>query len=207
MVVKLHNFDGSMTGPTTAEYTSYTIRLPTAQESAEATGYSRVITDEKTVTVSELDNTTPLIPEGPELLTTSYAALYSVSPDRPLKKVPALRHYRLVYESFHNASAILFPESGSITLPGIRMVKIFEYVKGAHITGQGVIELPLVTNTGRTFTYRQESIAGEFIVPYSTAGKRYEVHATGPYHLVGTNRYFTVTEDEVTGGKTVAGSP
>ena len=87
------------------------------------------------------------------------------------------------------------------------MVKIFEYVKGARIPGNGVIELPLVTNTGRTFNYRQESIGGEFIVPYSTTGNPYGVYATGPYHLVGTDRYFTVTEDEVTTGKTVGSSP
>jgi dolichyl-diphosphooligosaccharide--protein glycosyltransferase len=109
----------------------------------------------------------------------------------------------LIHESDNNASVTLFPESDPITLPGIKMVKIFEYVKGAHITGNGVIELPLVTNTGRTFTYRQESIAGEFIVPYSTTGNPYEVHATGPYHLAGTTMYFNVTEDEVTSGKTV----
>jgi dolichyl-phosphooligosaccharide-protein glycotransferase len=206
MVVKLHNFDGSMTEPATAEYTRYVIRLPTSQESAEAAGYSRVITDDKTVTVSGLDNTTPLIPEGAELLPTTYAALYSGQPDKPLQPVPALRQYRLIHESGQNATAILFPESDAITLPGIKMVKIFEYVRGAHITGNGIIELPLVTNTGRTFTYRQESIAGEFIVPYSTTGNPYEVHATGPYHLVGTDRYFTVTEEDVEGGKTVAGS-
>ena len=206
LVVRLHNFDGSMTEPTTAEYTRYVIRLPTAQESAEATGYSRVITGERTVMVSGLDNTTPLIPEGPALLPTTYATLYSDMPDKPLQKVPALQHYRLVHESEHNASVTLFPESGPIDLPGIKMVKIFEYVKGAYISGNGVIELPLVTNTGRTFTYRQESIAGKFIVPYSTIGNQHEVHATGPYHLVGTTRYFTVTEDEVTVGKTVTGS-
>jgi oligosaccharyl transferase (archaeosortase A-associated) len=205
LVVRLHNFDGSMTEPTTAEYTRYVIRLPTAQESAEATGYSRVITGERTVMVSGLDNTTPLIPEGPALLPTTYATLYSDMPDKPLQKVPALQHYRLVHESEHNASVTLFPESDPIDLPGIKMVKIFEYVKGAYISGNGVIELPLVTNTGRTFTYRQESIAGEFIVPYSTIGNQHEVHATGPYHLVGTTRYFTVTEDEVTVGKTVTG--
>jgi dolichyl-diphosphooligosaccharide--protein glycosyltransferase len=207
MVVRLHNFDGSMTEPTTAEYTTYRIRLPTAQESAEATGYSRVIADEKTVTVSGLDNTTPLVPEGAELLSTTYAALYSSLPDKPLQKVPALVHYRLVHESEHDAGVVPFPESGSLTLPGIKMVKIFEYVRGAHISGRGMIELPLVTNTGRTFTYRQESSAGEFVVPYSTAGNPYEVHATGPYHLVGTSRFFNVTEDEVTSGKTVTGSP
>jgi dolichyl-diphosphooligosaccharide--protein glycosyltransferase len=206
LVVRLHNFDGSMAEPTTAEYTSYVIRLPTAQESAEANGYSRVITGEKNIPVSWLDNTTPIIPEGPELLPTTYADLYSVLPDRPLQNIPALRHFRLVHESEHNASATLFPESGPIDLPGIKMVKIFEYVKGAHITGKGVIELPLVTNTGRTFTYRQESIGGEFIVPYSTTGSPYGVYATGPYHLVGTDRYFTVTEAEVSGGKTVTGS-
>jgi dolichyl-diphosphooligosaccharide--protein glycosyltransferase len=206
MVVRLHNFDGSMEEPTTAEYTKYMIRLPTAQESAEATGYSRVITSEKNVTVSGLDNTTPLIPESANLVPTSYAALYSGLPDQPLQKVPALRHYRLVHESGNNASATLFPESDPITLPGIKVVKIFEYVKGAHISGTGVIELPLVTNTGRTFTYRQESTAGEFVVPYSTTGNPYEVHATGSYHLAGTDRYFNVTEDEVTRGKSVNGN-
>jgi oligosaccharyl transferase (archaeosortase A-associated) len=205
MVARLHNFDGSMTEPTTAEYTSYVIRLPTAQESAEATGFSRVITGEKTIPVSGLDNTTPIIQEGAELLPTMYANFYSVLPDMPVQKVPALRHYRLIHESEHNASATLFPESASIDLPGIKMVKIFKYVKGAHIPGKGVIELSLVTNTGRNFTYRQESIAGEFIVPYSTTGNPSDVHATGPYHLAGTDRYFTVTEDEVTGGKTVTG--
>ena len=203
MVVRLHNFDGSMAEPTTAEYTRYVIRQPTSQESAEVTGYSRVITSEKTVNISQLDNTTPVIPEGAELLPTTYAAFYSSLPDRPLQKVPALQHYRLIHESENNASATLFPESDPVTLPGIKMVKIFEYVQGAHIAGAGVIELPLVTNTGRIFTYRQESVAGEFVVPYSTTGDPYEVHAAGPYHLVGTNRYFDVTEDEVTSGKTV----
>jgi dolichyl-diphosphooligosaccharide--protein glycosyltransferase len=207
LVVRLHNFDGSMIEPTTAKYTRYVIRKPTAQETAEATGFSRVITDEKLVTVSGLDNTTPIIPEGPELLPTTYAALYSSQPDKPLQKVPALMHYRLVYESEHDARVIPFPESGSIMLPGIKMMKIFEYVSGARINGNGIIEIPLITNTGRTFTYRQESIAGEFIVPYSTTGNPYTVHATGPYHLVGTGRFFNVTEEEVTRGKTVTGSP
>jgi dolichyl-diphosphooligosaccharide--protein glycosyltransferase len=207
MVVRLHTFDGSMTDPGFAEYTQYVIRLPTAQESADATGYSRVITDEKTMAVSELDTTTPLMPEGEELLPTTYAALYSTMPDRPVQKVPALRQYRLIHESEQNASATLFPESGPVGLPGIKMVKIFEYVKGAHISGTGIIELPIVTNTGRTFVYRQESSGGEFVVPYSTQGNPYEVRTTGLYHITGTNRYFAVTEDEVTSGKTVKDSP
>jgi dolichyl-diphosphooligosaccharide--protein glycosyltransferase len=124
-----------------------------------------------------------------------------------VQKVPALRQYRLIHESEQNASATLFPESGPVGLPGIKMVKIFEYVKGAHISGTGIIELPIVTNTGRTFVYRQESSGGEFVVPYSTQGNPYEVRTTGLYHITGTNRYFAVTEDEVTSGKTVKDSP
>lgn len=203
MVVRLHNLDGSMTEPTTAEYMRYIIRLPTARESAEATGYSRVITDQKIVTVSSLDNMSPIVPEGKELLPSTYSALYTGQPDRPLQKLPALRHFRLIHESEQNASVTPFPESDSITLPGIKMVKIFEFVKGARITGTGVIELNLVTNTGRTFTYRQESIDGEFIVPYSTTGGTYEVRATGPYNIIGTTMYFTVTDDDVTSGNKV----
>jgi dolichyl-diphosphooligosaccharide--protein glycosyltransferase len=203
MAVRLHNLDGSMTEPTTAEYTRYEIRLPSAQESAEATGYSRVITDDRTVTVSGLDNTTPLVPEGPVLLPATYAALYAGLPDKPLQKVPALRHYRLIHESAQNATVTLFPESDPITLPGIKMVKIFEYVPGAHIPGTGIIELPLITNTGRTFTYRQESTGGEFIVPYSTSGNVHGVRATGLYHLVGTTRSIEVSEDDVIQGRQV----
>ena len=156
--------------------------------------------------VTDLDNTTPLIPEGAELLPTTYAAIYSSLPDKPVAKVPALVHFRLVHESADDAPVTPFPESVSTILPGIRTVKIFEYVPGARIPGNGIIELPVVTNTGRTFTYRQESNGGEFIVPYSTEGNGTGVRATGPYHLAGTNRYFTVTENDVVGGKTVAGT-
>ena len=206
MVVRLHNFDGSMTEPSAADYTTYAIRLPAALESADAAGYSRVITNERTVNVSSPDPGTPIIPEGAELRPATYAAFYSSLPDKPVQTVPALRQYRLIHESGQNATATLFPESDPITLPGIKMVKIFEKVKGARIAGTGIIELPLVTNTGRAFTYRQESIGGEFVVPYSTQGNPYEVHATGPYHIAGTPAYFTVTEEDVRGGKTVTGA-
>ncbi|MEI7857810.1 MAG: oligosaccharyl transferase, archaeosortase A system-associated, partial [Methanomicrobiales archaeon] len=83
--------------------------------------------------------------------------------------------------------------------------KIFEYVNGAHIAGDGIIEVPIVTNTGRTFIYRQESVNGEFVVPYSTTGNHYEVRATGPYHITGTSRHISVTEDDVMTGNLVKG--
>ena len=44
MVVRLHNFDGSSADPVLAEYVKYTIRKPTALETADAPGFSRVIT-------------------------------------------------------------------------------------------------------------------------------------------------------------------
>ena len=207
MVVRLHTFDGSLTSPALAKYVQYTIRRPTAQETADASGFSRIISNRQTITMTRFNATeTPVIEEGPELLPTTYANIYSDMPDEPLEAVPALMHYRLVHESPEDASVIPFPESEPFILTGIKMVKVFEYVNGARIPGEGIIELPVVTNTGRAFTYRQESADGMFIVPYSTTGNHSEVHATGAYHLVGTDRYFTVTEDDITGGKTVTKS-
>ena len=117
-----------------------------------------------------------------------------------MEKIPALTHYRLVHESPSDASVIPFPESESMLLPGVKTVKIFEYVTGARIAGEGIIEVPLITDTGRAFTYRQESSGGEFIVPYSTQGNPYGVRATGPYHIIGTTRSFEVPEDAVVKG-------
>ena len=126
-----------------------------------------------------------LIPEGQALSASAYAGLYSSLPYEPVATVPALNHYRLVHESPDNASVAAFPESDTVMLPDIKSVKVFEYVKGAQITGDGIIEVPVITNTGRTFVYRQASENGMFTVPYSTSGSPYEVRATGPYHILG----------------------
>ncbi|MDD1656486.1 MAG: oligosaccharyl transferase, archaeosortase A system-associated, partial [Methanomicrobiales archaeon] len=87
--------------------------------------------------------------------------------------------------------------------PDIKYVKIFEYVKGARIRGEGIIEVPVVTNTGRTFTYRQVSRNGEFVVPYPTTGGPYDVRATGKYRIAGTGKEYTVTEEAVIQGLAV----
>jgi len=205
MVVRLHNFDGSMTLPGNVDYLRYEIRRTTPSETSDVTGYARVITNERSINASNIDTTTPLLKEGPELLPTQYANVFSALPDMPVEKVPALEHYRLIHESGEDAQVIPFPESIPITLPGIKNVKIFEFVKGAQIPGEGIIELPLVTNTGRTFVYRQESKNGEFIVPYSTEGNPYDVLATGGYHIVGSSRYIAVMENDVTEGNRVIG--
>jgi dolichyl-diphosphooligosaccharide--protein glycosyltransferase len=57
-----------------------------------------------------------------------------------------------------------------------------------------------VSNTGRSFVYRQASVNGEFIVPYSTEGNPYDVRATGKYRITGTGRELSVSEDAVMRG-------
>ena len=205
MVVRLHNFDGSMTLPETVNYVQYEIRQPTGSETSEISGFARVITNEKSINASNIDTTTPIIKEGPELMPTQYANVFSDHPNTPVQKVPALQHYRLVHESMENASVMPFPESDPVILPGIKYVKIFEFVKGAQIPGEGIIELPVVTNTGRTFVYRQESENGMFIVPYPTRGSPYDVRAAAEYHIAGSSRYIAVTENDVTEGNRVIG--
>ncbi|MDO8872339.1 MAG: oligosaccharyl transferase, archaeosortase A system-associated [Methanoregula sp.] len=207
MVVRLHVYDGSMTDPGSVQYTKYVIRqVPAAGETAgDVNGYARVITQERPIKGSHITSDTPIIREGSNLLPQGYADLFSDKPYEPIEIVPALQHYRLIHESMNNATVAVFPESAPATLPDIKYVKIFEYVNGAYITGDGIIEVPVVTNTGRAFVYRQESVNGEFVVPYSTTGNHYEVKTTGPYHIAGTSRYITVTEDDVMTGNLVKG--
>jgi asparagine N-glycosylation enzyme membrane subunit Stt3 len=71
-------------------------------------------------------------------------------------EVPALQHFRLVRES---PSPI--EETGRY-----RYVKVFEYVDGATIHGTGNVSVNITTNSGRTFTYKQSSSTGVFVVPY-----------------------------------------
>ncbi|MCX6688162.1 MAG: oligosaccharyl transferase, archaeosortase A system-associated [Methanoregula sp.] len=207
MVTRLHNFDGSMTAPGTVSDTQYVIRqVPAAGETTgDVNGYARVITREQPVEGANITSDMPLTREDSNLHPGKYADVFSELPYEPVRNVPALQHYRLIHESMNNATVTVFPESSPTTLPDIKYVKIFEYVNGAHITGDGIIELPLVTNTGRTFVYRQESTNGEFVVPYSTEGNHYDVKATGKYHIAGTSNYFTVTEDDVMRSNLVKG--
>ncbi|MDD1702343.1 MAG: oligosaccharyl transferase, archaeosortase A system-associated [Methanoregula sp.] len=202
---RLYNFDGSMTEPQTAEYIQYTIRqVPAGGESSgDVNGYARVIVSDEPVNISSGTGNLTLSPEGKTLSTADYSGLYSSLPDEPVAPVFALKHYRLVHESPNNATVAPFPESETVTLSGIKSVKIFEYVPGAQISGEGIIEIPVKTNTGRTFMYRQESENGTFVVPYATSGTSYGVSATGQYHIVGTDRYINVSENDVMQGNRV----
>jgi len=90
-----------------------------------------------------------------------------------------LKHFRLVYESGTKVRKARFKEDKN---GEIRMVKIFEYVKGAKIKGRAptgteiMISTDIKTNQNRKFTYSQKTIAEngvfEFIVPYSTEGEK-----------------------------------
>ncbi|CAD6491914.1 MAG: Oligosaccharyl transferase STT3 subunit [Candidatus Argoarchaeum ethanivorans] len=109
-----------------------------------------------------------------------------------------LKQYRLVHESMpgydagyrqiYNLYTKMHPDFYEI-YPGFPKkipkentgyVKIFEYVKGARITGFAplnstvTLQVPILTNQGRTFEYAQTTTASNgtftFIVPYSTNG-------------------------------------
>jgi oligosaccharyl transferase (archaeosortase A-associated) len=207
MVVRLHIFDGSMQIPKTETYVQYVIRqVPAAGEtSGDVNGYARVITSEQDQNFSPAHNDTRIIREGTNITPGQYANIFSGLPNQTVLEISALKHYRLIHESQNNASVKIFPESDTVMLSDIKYVKIFEYVKGAHIPGNGIIELPMITNTGRRFVYMQESENGEFIVPYSTQGNPYDVHATGQYHIAGTPRNIMVTERDVIEGNRIAG--
>jgi len=186
MVSRLHNFDGSMATPTAAYYVEY------ADANVTHISYP-VLTDAKAMTVSAA--TAQATQYNQNAPAGYHAAVLSSSIILPLTDIPALQHYRLVHESATSELAT--------NTTDVKYVKIFEYVKGAHIKGSGIIDLPVVTNTGRNFTYRQQSVDGEFVVPYSTTGNPYDVKATGLYQIEGTGQTFDVPESAVMQGLTI----
>jgi oligosaccharyl transferase (archaeosortase A-associated) len=189
-ISRLHNFDGSMTTPSTAYYIEY------ADPSVTNVAYPVVITAEKTTAADakiRADQYNLKALPGHHAVVMNPESSADIV--HPIDTVPALQHYRLVHESQNNVF--------SSAVADVKYVKIFEYVKGARIKGDGTIEVPLVTNTGRKFTYRQASVNGEFIVPYSTTGNSYGVKATGKYTISGTGKQYDVPESAVLQGTTI----
>ena len=185
MIVRLQNFDGSMQVPAKADYIQYKIQQVPEDDTTAAGTSARVVVNDQVVNMFQPNNT-PIIEEGSTPQKGLYANVFSELPNSTVANVPALEHYRLVYESPNDATVQMLPglvPIMPITLPGIKYVKIFEYVKGAHIPGNGLIEVPIKTNTGRVFDYSQQSQGGEFVVPYSMSGNPYDVVAdrTLPY--------------------------
>lgn len=187
MISKLHNFDGSMTQPGQVHYIQY--MKPEYSKTSDPIIVNGSQMPYETGTAI-LENSKSTV--GPEY----GAALVNYVYTEPVSIVPALQHYRLVHESPTRAS----PES----LPDVRYVKVFEYVPGAVIHGEGIIEIPVKTNTGRSFVYRQESVNGTFTVPYPTNGKVGDVTTQGPYRNIASGKEYQVTDDQIQSGSIVS---
>ena len=168
MAVRLQALDGTLVEPENVLYVEYDTR------SVPETGYP-LLTGSEEMSPAEAQ------PAADAYTGSDKAAVFGSDIRSPAGTVPALKHYRLVYESSPDPAT---------------SVKIFEHVEGAAIPGEGVIEATVVTNTGREFVYRQASENGTFIVPYSTTGNPYDVKTVGGYRL--GNEEITVTEAAVT---------
>jgi dolichyl-diphosphooligosaccharide--protein glycosyltransferase len=186
MISRLHNYDGSMVTAGSAYYVEYSDPSITQMSLPE-------LVNVKQMNASDAINAAAQYNQQAQ--PGYHAAALNVQFSSPITDIPALQHYRLVHESPTTVSS-----SNTST---IQYVKIFEYVKGAHIRGTGIIDLPLTTNTGRNFTYRQASVNGEFVVPYATIGSLSGVHATGPYQIEGTSTTFNVPDAAVEQGLSI----
>lgn len=143
-----------------------------------------------------------------------------------------LKRYRLVHESALNPygdeqyakNVYNFLYKGNIPVDNTGRVKVFEFVKGADITGRApagstiTLTNTIKTNIGRTFQYSQTttSVNGtyNFTVPYSTrysttgtisGGTNFDTMPAGPYNLTAGNvtRQVDVSETDVQNGGSV----
>ncbi|HWQ49512.1 MAG TPA: oligosaccharyl transferase, archaeosortase A system-associated, partial [Methanosarcina sp.] len=139
-----------------------------------------------------------------------------------------LKHYRMVYETETYQSnevgykqAYNFFYGGKLPETDTGYVKIFEYVKGANITGTASpnetvkIDTTILTNQGRTFEYSQSTTVDsqgryEFTVPYSTDGPiadetQFDTEPSDPYVLSygDTTKEVRVNEEAVLKGEEI----
>ncbi len=189
LVTRLHLFDGSEKIPADVTYIEYT---PASKEGSfpEIRSIERISWDALQDHIHSQNGKT-----DPSLRAMVVTRNYK----EPASVVPALSHFRLIYESPDDAS---LPEGYDIG-EELKQVKVFEFVKGARIKGSGKIRIDLEANTGRRFTYIQESNEGEFIVPYATDAPNGAVSALGPYEISGENRTIHVSESAIRNGLVV----
>jgi dolichyl-diphosphooligosaccharide--protein glycosyltransferase len=117
--------------------------------------------------------------------------------------------YRLVYNGFYSS----YMEMPEVNVTSTGYVKIFEYVKGARITGKANVDEVLLrtfvqTNQGRIFVYEQkvkpENGTYEFIVPYAQ-NTTYPVKPVTPYQITAGNvtKTLSLVDEDVLEGKTI----
>jgi len=189
-IARLQIFDGSMQIPDEVLYLEY-------HNEARNGVTSPMVTNDRLLNVTDAMNAIGKFEKQPH---GDSEAIIVGQYLRPVEPVPALQHFRMVHESRGNSPNTMYDIFG---VANLKQVKVFEFVQGAHVKGEGIIQLNVVTNTGREFLYQQESVNGEFIVPYSTVNNPNEVHANGRYHIIGTTREIDVTEDDVLKGLVV----
>ncbi|MDK2892518.1 oligosaccharyl transferase, archaeosortase A system-associated [Methanohalophilus sp.] len=126
---------------------------------------------------------------------------------RMVHETPAASTVEVGYKRVYNA---LFSGGNTIEESNTGYVKIFEYVKGATITGEApegekvTISTTILTSTGRTFLYSQSMVSDgtfEFVVPYSTEGPiagetQFDTMPIGPYTITYGNVMETVSVSE-----------
>ncbi len=138
-----------------------------------------------------------------------------------------LKQYRLVHESprnpyndepyYKNIYNVLY--GGNIVVENSGLVKVFEYVKGAKITGRApsdttvTVTNTIQTNIGRTIQYSQTTSSNgtyEFTVPYSTLGPipgetQFDTKPSGPYTVTlgNVSKQIEISEKDVLEGRTV----
>ncbi|MFY9577551.1 MAG: oligosaccharyl transferase, archaeosortase A system-associated, partial [Methanosarcina flavescens] len=141
-----------------------------------------------------------------------------------------LKQYRMVHETepyatrpdevwYKQVYNLIF--GGNIPEIHTGYVKIFEYVKGANITGTASpnetvkISATILTGQGRTFEYTQSTTADsqgryEFTVPYSTEGPiegetQFDAAPVGPYVVSygNTTKEVRVSEEAVLNGEEI----
>ncbi|PAV13081.1 oligosaccharyl transferase [Methanosarcina spelaei] len=139
-----------------------------------------------------------------------------------------LKHYRMVYETeAYQSNEVAYKQvynyfyGGKLPEVDTGSVKIFEYVKGANITGMASpnetvkISTTILTDKGRTFEYTQSTTTDsqgryEFTVPYSTEGPiagqtQFDTAPSGPYVLSygDTTKEVKVSEEAVLKGEEI----
>jgi dolichyl-diphosphooligosaccharide--protein glycosyltransferase len=138
-----------------------------------------------------------------------------------------LKRYRLVHESARNPYGdeqsnkniynVLY--KGNIPVENSGLVKVFEFVKGAKITGHATPDSTVTltntikTNIGRTIQYKQVASSNgtyELVVPYSTLGPisgqtQFDTKPAGAYTVTAGNisKQVEVSEKDVLEGGTV----
>lgn len=121
----------------------------------------------------------------------------------------ALENFRLVYESYSR-------NENTYNLNDVRLYKVYEFVKGARITGKTypLHEIKFSTtfrsDKGREFNWSLKAFSDEkgnfsCVIPYATANVKYAVRAMKPFKAISKNKevVFDINEDDVQLGKEI----